>query len=154
MHNGTVRILSDGKYGTCMEVVLPVTQSTGDKESQADMQTVSQLREPDSKPLLLIVEDNLEIASFIAKSLSGEFTCITAQNGKIGLEMAITRQPDIIIADIMMPVMDGIEMCRRLKDSIATSLTPVVMLTAKDDKNTELMGYRTDSCGLHQVSQT
>ena len=90
-----------------------------------------------------MVEDNLEILSFISKSLSDEFRCISAPNGKLGFEAALAQQPDVIITDIMMPVMDGMEMCRKLKDNIATSLIPVVMLTAKDDKSTELLGYRT-----------
>jgi DNA-binding response OmpR family regulator len=118
-------------------------QMVGETDAPAEPLTSSPAPDSDSKPLLLIVEDNLEILSFISKSLSNEFRCITAQNGKLGLEVALAQQPDIIVTDIMMPVMDGMEMCRKLKDNIATSLTPVVMLTAKDDKDTELLGYRT-----------
>lgn len=143
MHHGNVRILSDGKNGTCVKIMLPVFQTAVKPEDQSGIQTVSQSQESYSKPLLLIVEDNIEIASFMSKSLSKQFRCITAQNGKAGLEMAIAQRPEIIVADIMMPVMDGIEMCRRLKQNIATSLIPVVMLTAKDDKSSELLGYRT-----------
>lgn len=143
LHRGTVRVLSDGVQGTCVEIELPVMQMVGETDAAAEPLTGSPARDSDSKPLLLIVEDNLEILSFISKSLSNEFRCITAQNGKLGLEVALAQQPDIIVTDIMMPVMDGMEMCRKLKDNIATSLTPVVMLTAKDDKDTELLGYRT-----------
>jgi DNA-binding response OmpR family regulator len=142
LHHGTVKVLSDGRQGTCVEVVLPALQSSGETETGESQQNVLLVQEPDSKPLLLIVEDNLEILSFIAKSLSNEFRCISAQNGKLGLEAALNHHPDIIVADIMMPVMDGMEMCRKLRDNIATSSIPVVMLTAKDDKNTELSGYR------------
>lgn len=141
LHRGTVKIISDGIHGTCVEIVLPVQQLVGETEVSASNRMVSPLNEADSKPLLLIVEDNLEISSFISKSLANEFRCISAPNGKLGIETAIAHQPDIIIADVMMPVMDGVEMCRKLKENIATSLIPVIMLTAKDDKNTELSGY-------------
>jgi len=142
LHRGSVKLFSDKVNGTCVEIVLPIVQMVGESEAPANPQPASTARGPNSKPLLLIVEDNIEISSFISKSLSNEFRCISAQNGKLGLEMALTRHPDVIVTDIMMPVIDGIEMCRKLKENIATSLTPVVMLTAKDDKNTELLGYR------------
>jgi len=143
MHKGTVKVLSDGIQGTCVDIVLPVKQIVGEAETPLNLQVSSHVSEKNRKPLLLIVEDNLEILSFISKSLSNEFRCISAPNGKLGLESAVSQQPDAIITDIMMPVMDGMEMCRKLKDNIATSLIPVIMLTAKDDKSTELLGYRT-----------
>jgi signal transduction histidine kinase/AraC-like DNA-binding protein len=142
LHRGTVKILSDGIQGTCVEVTLPVQQIVGETEISSNPQSATPSDKSENKPCLLIVEDNLEISSFISKSLTNEFICISAQNGKLGLEAAITNQPDIIVSDIMMPVMDGIEMCRKLKENISTSLIPVVMLTAKDDKTTELLGYR------------
>jgi signal transduction histidine kinase/ligand-binding sensor domain-containing protein/DNA-binding response OmpR family regulator len=145
LHRGTVQVVSDGKRGTSVEVVLPIKQIAGENDDLPQASAKVQPFRPESAemPLLLIVEDNLEILSFIAKSLSSEFRCITAHNGKLGLEAALEHLPDVIVTDIMMPVMDGMEMCRKLKENIATSLTPVVMLTAKDDKNTELSGYRT-----------
>jgi signal transduction histidine kinase/CheY-like chemotaxis protein/AraC-like DNA-binding protein len=141
LHGGTAKVISDGKHGTCVEIVLPVKQMAEEDEMLADSPIASSA-ETTNKPLLLIVEDNVEISAFISRSLTNEFKCISARNGKLGLEAALAQQPDIIIADIMMPVMDGIEMCRKLKENIKTSLIPVVMLTAKDDKNTELLGYR------------
>lgn len=143
LHRGTVKLHSENGQGTCVEVVLPVMQIVS--ESQAPVNILHQIgfREQENKPLLLVVEDNLEILNFITKSLSNEFRCVSAQNGKAGLDVAFVMKPDIIVADIMMPVMDGIEMCRKLKENIVTSLIPVVMLTAKDDKNTELLGYQT-----------
>jgi DNA-binding response OmpR family regulator/anti-sigma regulatory factor (Ser/Thr protein kinase) len=143
LHRGTVKVLSDGVKGTCVEIILPVKQMVGETEIPAGIKNSSSDPEPKRKPLLLIVEDNLEILAFVSKSLSGEFNCITAQNGKMGLELAIARKPDAIVTDIMMPVMDGIEMCRKLRENIATAGTPLIMLTAKDDKNTEILGYGT-----------
>ncbi len=142
LHRGSVQLLSENGQGTCVEVVLPVVQLVGETKVTVTTRQKLPENEQESKPLLLVVEDNLEILSFITKSLSDAFRCVTAQDGKTGLEKALELKPDIIVTDIMMPVMDGIDMCRKLKDNIATSLIPVVMLTAKDDKNTEILGYR------------
>ncbi|HET6556240.1 MAG TPA: two-component regulator propeller domain-containing protein, partial [Prolixibacteraceae bacterium] len=142
LHRGTVKVLSDGAHGTRVEILLPTLHVVGVSEGPA-VQPAAAISESEAKPLLLIVEDNLEISSFIAKSLAGEFRCISAPNGKLGLEAALAHSPDVIVADIMMPVMDGIAMCRKIRENIATSLIPIIMLTAKDDKNTELLGYRT-----------
>lgn len=142
LHRGTVTVFSDGMSGTRVDVELPVRQMVGDSAARETLMRAVPDK-PGFLPQLLIVEDNAEILSFISKSLSNQFRCITAQNGKQGLEAAQTNLPDIIVTDIMMPVMDGIEMCRRLRENVVTSMIPVVMLTARDDKNTEIMGYRT-----------
>ena len=83
------------------------------------------------KPKLLIVEDNQEIKDYIYKVLSPEYQIFEAKNGKEGLEMTIKELPDCIISDIMMPEMDGIEMCDKIKKNEQTSHIPVIMLTAK-----------------------
>ncbi len=140
LHKGTVRAISDGKTGTTIEFILPVYQSTQPEES-SHVEKTAPIANTDDKPVLLVVEDNLEIQSFITKSLSKNFTCLNAANGKLGMEMALVEKPDIIVTDVMMPVMDGLEMCQKLKENIATSLIPVVMLTAKDDQTTEIQGY-------------
>lgn len=143
LHNGTVQVISDGIKGTTVVIELPALQSANMEDKKAGKSMLQPVPESEKKPVLLIVEDNAEILSFISKNLGEEFHCIGAQNGKLGLEMAISRQPDAIVTDIMMPVMDGIEMCRRLRENISTSRIPVIMLTARDDKTTELSGYST-----------
>ena len=80
---------------------------------------------------LLIVEDNIELREYLKLELKGAYRVLEAVNGKIGLEMAKQNKPDVIIADVMMPEMDGIEMCQLLKSNKATSTIPVLMLTAK-----------------------
>ncbi|MCD8177264.1 MAG: DNA-binding response regulator [Tannerellaceae bacterium] len=66
-----------------------------------------------------------------------------AHNGKMGLEMTERYHPDLIVADIMMPVMDGLEMSRRIRKNLQTATTPIILLTAKDDRRTELESIRT-----------
>lgn len=93
------------------------------------------------RPILLVVEDNEEIQKYIAESFSDSFEVITANNGKEGEQQAISRIPDIIVSDIMMPVMDGITLCRLLKDDVRTSHVPIILLTAKDSLQDKEEGY-------------
>ena len=84
------------------------------------------------KRILLIVEDNRDICDYIVESFSDDFEVRTAANGEQGLEQALGCIPDIIVSDIMMPVMNGIVMCRKLKEDLRTSHIPIILLTAKD----------------------
>ena len=84
-----------------------------------------------SKPLILIVEDNYDLRNFMLHSLNQEYRIMGAENGKEGFELAKKYTPDLIISDIMMPVMDGLELCSRVKKELHTSHIPVILLTAK-----------------------
>ena len=85
-----------------------------------------------NKPTVLIVEDNFDLRSFLLQTLRSDYRVLGAENGKIGLEMAKKYSPELIISDVMMPVMDGMELCSRLKKTIQTSHIPVILLTAKN----------------------
>ncbi|PZX20141.1 signal transduction histidine kinase [Breznakibacter xylanolyticus] len=104
--------------------------------------TTNPLDEPQIRTAL-VVEDNPEILDYICQSLRPEFNCIKAVNGQEALPLARQYNPSIIITDVMMPVMDGIEMTRTLKESIETSHLPVVMLTAKNDVADQIQGVET-----------
>lgn len=94
-----------------------------------------------SKGLMLVVEDNDEIRDYIVTSFADTFNILEAVNGKNGVEIACDRIPDIIISDIMMPVMNGIELCKILKEDIRTSHIPLILLTAKDSLQDKTEGY-------------
>jgi signal transduction histidine kinase/ligand-binding sensor domain-containing protein/DNA-binding response OmpR family regulator len=95
------------------------------------------------KNMILVVEDNQEILNYICQSLKSFFICIGAKNGTEGLHLAKTLNPDVIITDIMMPEMDGMEMTRILKDDFNTSHIPVIMLTSKSDLRDQIEGIET-----------
>ncbi|MCF1192317.1 response regulator [Mangrovimonas sp. AS39] len=97
--------------------------------------------EENSKNLILVVDDDPEIVEYISDSLSDIYNVISAENGKSGFEIASEEIPDIIISDIMMPIMDGLEMCKHLKKDLRTSHIPLVLLTAKGSLHDQKVGY-------------
>lgn len=104
--------------------------------------------EPDgasaSRPLVLVVDDNADVREYVAHLLGGEYDVRQAADGKEGLDMALKTVPDLIVCDVMMPVMDGLEMCRRVKAETATSHVPVILLTSNAQENQRAEGY---DCG-------
>ncbi|WP_163324731.1 hybrid sensor histidine kinase/response regulator transcription factor [Draconibacterium mangrovi] len=96
-----------------------------------------------TKPTILIVEDNFDLRSFLLQTLRSGYRVLGAENGKIGLEMAKKYSPELIISDVMMPVMDGIELCSRLKKNIQTSHIPIILLTAKNMVESWIEGLET-----------
>ena len=96
------------------------------------------------RPLVLVVDDNADVRQYVATLLADGYDVSQAADGKEGLAMALTTVPDLIVCDVMMPVMDGLEMCRRVKTAMATSHVPVVLLTANSQENQRAEGY---DCG-------
>lgn len=97
-----------------------------------------------SKPLLLVAEDNDDIRAYVAGELGDSYRVATARNGREALQMAKDKTPDIVVSDVMMPEMDGMQLCRLLKNDMDTSHVPVVLLTAKTTNDDKEEGYR---CG-------
>ena len=98
--------------------------------------------EPESAfPILLVVEDNADIREYIANELQDTYKILQANNRKEGLILALRYTPNIIVSDIMMPEMDGIAMCKGIKENMNTSHIPVILLTAKDSIQDKEEGY-------------
>ncbi len=94
-------------------------------------------------PIVLIVEDNGEIRSHIAENLKNEYQLFEAVNGSAGLKKAREIIPDLVITDLIMPLMDGVEMCSQIKNDERTSHIPIIMLTAKSSLEDKLVGLET-----------
>jgi signal transduction histidine kinase/ligand-binding sensor domain-containing protein/DNA-binding response OmpR family regulator len=91
---------------------------------------------------LLIVEDNIDLREFLYSSFIGEYNVFEAGNGQTAFELATRYNPDIIVSDIIMPEMDGIELCLKLKEHIHTSHIPVILLTAKSALENRIEGFK------------
>ena len=85
----------------------------------------------EDKPRLLVVDDNSDLREFLAESLSGSYHVQTAVDGEVGYKIALEKDFDLIVSDVMMPKVSGLEMCKQLKNNIHTSHIPVILLTAK-----------------------
>jgi ligand-binding sensor domain-containing protein/signal transduction histidine kinase/DNA-binding response OmpR family regulator len=99
--------------------------------------------DPNLEITVLIVEDNHEVRDFITQSLKRFYSIIEAENGRQGIEMAMEHIPDLIVSDVMMPVTDGLELCRELKTDIRTSHIPIILLTARSGNIHEVNGLKT-----------
>ena len=132
MHGGEVK--AENKGGLKVTFTLPLSATpTIEADKEKDVS---------EKQTVLIVDDNREILDFLTTALESSYQCLTAQSGEDAMKLIETTIPDIVITDQMMPGMDGTELCHRIRHNHSTELIPVIMLTAKDDSNTELKSIR------------
>lgn len=161
-HSGMITISSERSRGTEFIVVIPIRNECSNELAQTvEFDISTYLKEnynelPDIKekienekngdeqpdiPCLLIVEDNKDLREMLKEHFSAEYLVRTAVNGREGLELCLSVFPDIIVSDVMMPEMDGIEMCRIIKNNLSVAYTPIILLTAKDNIESEIEGY-------------
>lgn len=151
LHEGTITVDSRMGKGSVFSVSLltnniypkALHKDETEKEEPEETQTGRTPTVPDgAKPILLVVEDDADIREYIAGSFADYFNVMTAEDGNEGLHEAFTHTPDLIISDIMMPGMDGVTFCGKVKEDIRTSHIPVILLTAKDTAEDKEAGYQ------------
>lgn len=103
---------------------------------------VATIDENSQQPLILVVEDNPQMRQYLGKILKADYQLLFADNGQMGLDCAIERVPDIVISDIMMPIMDGYALLDALKSHPATNHVPVILLTARTDQHSQITGLQ------------
>lgn len=131
MHNGKLYLDENVKDMNSFVLELPVRQKEQITIEHPHEETVADLPEFDSsRHSILIVEDSSEMRNYLAKELSSEYNIITAANGADALEIVKNDKIDLVISDIMMPIMDGCELCNRIKNDTDLSHVPVILLTA------------------------
>ncbi|WP_051286178.1 hybrid sensor histidine kinase/response regulator transcription factor [Salinimicrobium terrae] len=144
LHRGDIEVESEVGVGTKFRIIIPLDKEHFDPseivnsesvENQPDLKTeeIEYPKDPEEyhKKTVLVVEDNLELRSYIQQELVAEYKVVVAEDGREGLEKAKKYMPDVVITDVIMPKMNGIEFCSTLKKDIKTSHIPVLMLTAK-----------------------
>lgn len=161
LHGGSIAVESTLGMGSKFTVTLPVVHveecmpaDTDNLITKADVNAeLDRLEEVDRTtagtelPLLLVIDDNDDIRRMIGELLKDEYNIVTAPDGREGVRLAAKYVPDLIICDVMMPVMDGLECCRIIKDEVSTSHIPVLMLTACSMDEQRARGYDSGADG-------
>lgn len=146
IHNGRIILKSKVGIGTEITILIPAIKSDPEKNDQHDAQIVNDQPSADlsnttdkkslgqkndrPNPVILILEDNKELLNFIKSIFKEDYSVLVAEDGKLGLELARETIPDVVISDIMMPKLDGIKLCEKLKHDFRTSHIPILLLTA------------------------
>lgn len=128
---GDITVTSEGD-GTTFRILLPVERA----EEGASLPNAA-ASGSDRRQTIVIVDDNTTICDFLTGLLQDKYHCMCAHNGQKGIMLCKDILPDLIIADVMMPGMNGLEMCRQIREIPSLSIVPIILLTAKDDKETE-----------------
>ena len=153
-HRGKITVNSKENEGTTFRISFPTDHKKYIRQSVAPMPfgigtlamentgkpKLEAKPEASNGPRILIVEDNPELRNFLLQSLQNSYRVTLAENGKEALDLIDQQQPDLIISDIMMPVMRGDELCQTLKSNMATSHIPIILLTALGDRESILRG--------------
>jgi signal transduction histidine kinase/AraC-like DNA-binding protein len=167
LQHGQIKVESEEGKGSSFTIVLPLGKEHLDKQEYqlksaedreeagvANLVLVSGgyenrqtedggLEEMDGKARILVVEDSEDVRAHLLENLEDQFNMLEAVDGKQGLELATDMIPDLVITDLMMPKMDGVELCQRLKSDERTSHIPVIMLTAKATVESRIEGLET-----------
>ncbi len=144
LHEGTVHVVDNVGSGSVFQIELPVKHVPGMEEEPLPGDLPHDMEEghesEKEKPLALVVDDNEDLVAFMKDSLSLYFRIQSASNGREAWQKVPELMPDIIVSDVMMPEMDGNELCRRVKTDKRTSDIPMILLTARQAVEDKLEG--------------
>lgn len=151
LHNGIITVKSEPEKGTCFTVLLPAkkiydahahTASSPATTEDAGQMIPEENQKSGKKKTILVVEDNEDIRFYLKDNLKGLYKVEEAANGKEGWEKIKMLNPDLVISDIMMPLMDGVELARKIKSETLTAHIPVILLTAMGSEEKQLEGLK------------
>jgi DNA-binding response OmpR family regulator/nitrogen-specific signal transduction histidine kinase len=154
IHGGSIWVESEPEKGSCFIINLPITQINSVDIGHVQLEEV--IREQTSnhfgrfsfnvkkdphKQNLLLVEDNEDFRFYLKDNLKTHYNILEAPNGRLGWELALAEIPDLIVSDVMMPEMNGVELCKKVREDIRTSHIPLILLTARTAEEQKLEGF-------------
>lgn len=157
LHKGKIEVESSAISGTTFTITFPIHEDaysdleriTADYDDESTPLLTKEKAEPTKnqdlnvlKKTILIVEDTLDLQLFLKELLQDQYNVILAENGKEGYHYAKSNIPDLILSDIMMPELDGIEMCKKLQEEQLTQHIPIILLTAKNSTQSKIEGLK------------
>ncbi|MGI9550149.1 MAG: hybrid sensor histidine kinase/response regulator transcription factor [Aurantibacter sp.] len=161
LHKGSVQVKSEVGKGSTFEALFPfgkehllddeiigISQAKEIVKAQEQLHIVPEVRvaneteQDGALPIVLMIEDNQDLRNYIREILSESYRVLEAVHGEEGVAMAIDHTPDIVLSDLMMPKMDGLQVCKLLKEDMRTSHIPVILLTAKSSKEDKIEGLK------------
>jgi len=147
LYNGTITLDSQLGEGSCFTVILPLkatpVKKTIEKQVPATEPKHAEEHHIGKKPTILIVEDNYDFRFYIKDNLKHAFTIIEAADGREGWQKTLALHPNLVVSDISMPEMDGIELCMKIRHDQRTTHIPVILLTALIGEDRQLKGLET-----------
>lgn len=148
LHHGTIEVSSEPGKGSVFTVEIPIDREVYSEREIAESSLLTVQEEetdtfiPDEKPCILFIDDNKDLRELIQHILSKKYQIFIAENALQGLELLKNTPVDIIICDIMMPQMNGLEFCQQIKGDIQTNHIPIIMLTAKNAVDDQIECYK------------
>ncbi|ANW96657.1 hybrid sensor histidine kinase/response regulator [Wenyingzhuangia fucanilytica] len=156
LHKGEIKVKSTPNQGSLFTVIIPIDREFYNKEEVFEfveskdteteiilpkIQQQNKTTNTNIKEKILVIEDNLELRKYLIDYLSGYYKVYEAENGKEGLQLCKQIKPALCVADVMMPIMDGLEFCKELKNDEFISHIPVILLTALSENKDKVKGY-------------
>jgi signal transduction histidine kinase/DNA-binding response OmpR family regulator len=155
MHGGEVTVKDNHPEGSIFVVTIPIDEEQQVKDERLMIQeegaeqrlmdkseNTEKTGQENSRTTILVVEDNFDSRHFLERSLNDDYEILTASNGKEALDIMKDHDVNLVISDVMMPVMNGLELCNRIKTDVNYSHIPVILLTAKSTEDNIMAGLR------------
>lgn len=143
MHNGQIRVESEIEKGSSFLVELPLSNLTVQREMADEGQNESfpPMEHLESKPTIVLADDNSDFRFYLKDNLKETYNVYEVPNGRIAWREIVSKLPDVVVTDIMMPELNGVDLCKKIKNDPRTAHIPVVLLSAYHSDDQKLAGY-------------